>query len=157
MPISDYLKGIRAAIGHEMLLNPGVAAIIRDEAGRVLLQKRSDDGTWSLPAGAIDPGETPAEAVVRETYEETGLHVVPEKVAGVFGGERFRHTYPNGDKLEIVSIVFLCKVTGGTLGGLDGETLELRYVLPEDLPESPILSRYPKELFRVRQEDETLF
>ena len=66
MPISDYLKRIRAAIGHEMLLNPGVAAIIRDEAGRVLLQKRSDDGTWSLPAGAIDPGETPAQAVVRE-------------------------------------------------------------------------------------------
>lgn len=157
MPISDYLKGIRAAIGHERLLNPSVAAIIRDDEGRVLLQKRSDDGSWSLPAGAIDPGETPAQAVVRETHEETGLHVVPEKVAGVFGGADFRHTYPNGDKLEIVSIVFLCRVTGGTLGGLDGETLELRYILPEDFPESPILSRYPEELFAVQQEDETLF
>ena len=100
MPISDYLKGLRAAIGHEMILNPGVAAIIRDEAGRVLLQKRSDDGSWSLPAGAIDPGESPAQAVVREAYEETGLRVVPEKVAGVFGGEGFRHTYPNGDVIR---------------------------------------------------------
>ncbi len=140
-----------------MLLNPGVSAIIRDDEGRVLLQKRSDDGTWSLPAGAIDPGETPAEAVVREAYEETGLHVVPEKVAGVFGGKGFRHTYPNGDKLEIISIVFLCRVTGGELGGLDGETLELRYMLPEEFPESPILSRYPKELFAVQQGDETIF
>lgn len=112
MPISDCLKGIRAAIGHERLLNPGVAAIIRNDEGRILLQKRSDDGSWSLPAGAIDLGETPAQAVVREAYEETGLHVVPEKVAGVFGGAGFRHTYPNGDKLEIVSIVFLCHVTG---------------------------------------------
>ena len=157
MPISDYLKGIRAAIGHDMLLSPGVAAIIRDEAGRVLLQKRSDDGLWSLPAGAIDPGETPAQAVVREAHEETGLHVVPEKVAGVFGGVGFRHTYPHGDKIEIVSIVFLCKVTGGELDGLDGESLELRYVTPEDFPESPILNRYPKELFRMKQEDEPLF
>ena len=157
MPISDYLKGIRAAIGHDMLLNPGVAAIIRDGAGRVLLQKRSDDGSWSLPAGAIDPGETPAQAVVREAYEETGLHVVPEKVAGVSGGAGFRHTYPHGDKIEIVSIVFLCRVTGGTLGGLDGESLELRYMLPEDFPESPILSRYPKALFRMKQEDGAFF
>ena len=39
MPISEYLKGLRAAIGHEMILNPGVAAIIRDEAGRVSLAK----------------------------------------------------------------------------------------------------------------------
>ena len=59
--------------------------------GVSLLQRRNDDGSWSLPAGAIDPGEGPAQAVVREAYEETGLHVVPEKVAGVFGGEGFRH------------------------------------------------------------------
>ena len=135
---------MRAAVGHEMILSPGVAAIIRDEVGRVLLQKRSDGGSWSLPAGAIDPGESPAQAVVREVYEETGLHVVPEKVAGVFGGEGFRHTYPNGNRLENVSIVFLCRVTGGTLGGLDEETLELRYGLPEELPEpSGLLKRYP--------------
>ena len=156
MPVSDYIKGIRAATGHERLLNPGVAAIIRDERGRVLLQHRSDDGSWSLPAGAIDPGETPAQAVVREAHEETGLHVVPEKVAGVFGGEGFRHTYPNGDQIEIVSIVFLCRVTGGTLGGLDGETLELRYVAPDSFPEAPILSLYPKALFKIQKEDETL-
>ena len=95
---------------------------------------------------------------MREVYEETGLHVVPEKVAGVFGGEGFRHTYPNGDRLENVSIVFFCRVTGGTLGGLDEETLELRYVLPEEFPEpSGLLKRYPRELFRMNNEDETLF
>ena len=157
MPISDYLKRIRAAIGHELILNPGVMAIIRDDEGRVLLQKRRDDGTWCAPGGAIDPGETPAEAVVREAYEETGLHIVPEKVAGVFGGTNHCHIYPNGDRLEVTTVAFLCKVIGGTLNGLDGESLELCYAHPEDFPDSPLLNRYPKKLFSVRQEDETLF
>lgn len=157
MPISEYLKGIRAAIGHELILNPGVMAIIRDDEGRILLQKRRDDGTWCAPGGSIDPGESPAQAVVREAYEETGLRVIPVKIMGVFGGAAHRHVYPNGDKLEVVTTVFLCEVTGGTLGGLDGESLELRYIHPENFPDAPLLSRYPKELFSLGQEDETLF
>jgi len=79
------------------VLNPGVAALIRDDEGCFLLQRRSDDGSWSLPAGAVDPGERPARAVVREVWEETGLEVVPVALAGVFSGPGFLHTYPNGD------------------------------------------------------------
>ena len=116
MPISEYLRGLREKIGRDLVLNPGVAALIRDEEGRILLQRRSDDGSWSLPAGAVDPGESPAQAVVREVWEETGLKVVPVGLAGVFSGEGFLHVYPNGDRIDVFSVVFLCRAVGGTLG-----------------------------------------
>lgn len=157
MPVSEYIKGLREKIGHELLLNPGVAALIHDDMGRVLLQRRSDDGTWSLPAGAVDPGESPAQAVVREVWEETGLRVVPEKLAGVFSGAGFLHLYPNGDRIDVFSVVFLCHVIGGTLGGRDGESLELRYVAPAELPDSRLLKRYPSALFSFTRGDEPLF
>lgn len=157
MPISPYIRGLREKIGHDLLLNPGVAALIHDEAGRVLLQRRSDDGSWNLPAGAVDPGESPAQAVVREVWEETGLKVVPEKVAGVFSGAGFRRIYPHGDQLEVFSVVFLCRVAGGHLEARDGESLELRYAAPADLPDSSLLRRYPSSLYTFRKDDETLF
>jgi 8-oxo-dGTP pyrophosphatase MutT (NUDIX family) len=61
MALSEYYAKIRQQIGHSLILVPGVAAIIRDEIGQILLQ-RKPDATWSLPAGAIEPGETPAPA-----------------------------------------------------------------------------------------------
>src|SRR5438067_9375158 len=144
MPISDYLRDLRRIIGHRLLLLPGVAAIVRDDDGRVLFLRRADNGQWSLPAGAIDPGETPAEAVTREVHEETGLTVRPTRVAAVFGGEGFRHHYGNGDEVEWTVIVFDCDVLGGTLTPLDGEALELRYFAPAEAPPLPLA--YPCDL-----------
>ncbi len=157
MPISEYLRGLREKIGHDPVLNPGVAALVYDESGRVLLQRRSDDGSWSLPAGAVDPGESPAQAVIREVWEETGLRVVPVGLAGVFSGEGFLHVYPNGDQVDVFSVVFLCHAVGGALGGRDDETLELRYVAPSELPDSRLLQRYPKTLFSFAEGDAPLF
>src|SRR4051794_41874846 len=101
---------------------PAVAALVRDGEGRILLQRRSDNGRWNLPAGAVDPGESPADAVVREVREETGLAVRPVRVAGVFGGrDGLRHRYPNGDEGEFTAIVFECEAGGGALQAGGGE------------------------------------
>jgi 8-oxo-dGTP pyrophosphatase MutT (NUDIX family) len=145
VPISEYLRALRGAVGARLLLVPGVAALVRDEAARVLLLRRADDGRWGLPAGAIDPGESPAQAVVREVREETGLVVRPTRVAGVFGGRGFRHRYPNGDEAEYTVVVFDCEVTGGELGSRDGEALELRYFAADEIPQLRV--RYPRALF----------
>jgi len=144
MGISPYVRDIRESIGTRLLLMPAVAAIVRDGEGRILLQRRSDDGRWNLPAGAIDPGESPDEAVVREVREETGLEVRPVRVAGVFGGaDGFRHRYGNGDEVEFTAIVFECEIAGGSLGSDSDETAELRWF---HLPERPPLSiEYPLE------------
>ena len=145
MPISAYLRDLRAIVGPRLLLLPGVSAIVRDDAAQVLFIRRADDGRWGLPAGGIDPGESPAEAIVREVREETGLVVRPARVAGVFGGAAYRHRYPNGDEAEWTVAVFDCDVVGGELGPRDGEALELRYFAPEEAPALQL--PYPRSLF----------
>ena len=123
------------------ILSPGAAAIVLNEHGEVLLQCRSDDGRWGLPGGALEPGEEPADTVVREVWEETGLHVVPERVVGVYGGSDGFHTYPNGDEMAFLSIVFVCRVIDGELNPQDGEALALCYFPPNQMP-ATLFSRH---------------
>jgi 8-oxo-dGTP pyrophosphatase MutT (NUDIX family) len=106
---------------------------------------RFDDGRWGLPAGAVDPGEGPAEAVVREVREETGLEVRATRIAGAFGGEGFRHRYPNGDEVEYTVVVYECIVIDGSLEAQDGEAVDLRYFAPDEAPELQL--PYPRALF----------
>jgi len=151
MPISNHFQQLRNKIGHDLLQIPGVAAVIHDEAGRILVQQNTGDNLWSLPAGSIEPGETPAQAVVREVWEETSLKVRPMKILGVFGGENFRYTYTNGDLVEYLVVLFRCEVIAGVdrMRGQDGETANLRYFLPEDMPVLTI--KYPLNLLVNRE------
>ena len=124
---------------------PSVSAIIRDENDRVLMVKNDNVGVCGLPAGAIDLGESPSEAVVREVFEETGLQVKPVQIAGVFGGGNFRYIYPNGDAVEYFIVVFECEITGGELSARDGEVSKFRYFSIEDMPVLAI--PYPQSIF----------
>lgn len=155
MPISDYLRDVRALVGRRLLLVPGVAAVIRDSEGRVLIERRADNGAWGLPAGAVDPGETPAMAIVREVREETGLDVVPERILAVFGGRRMRTRYPNGDETEYTVVVFACRIVGGRLAPLDGEALELAFVPPAVA--ATRIGAYPPALWRMADGERTMF
>jgi mutator protein MutT len=145
MPISPYLKNIREKVGNTLLLLPAVAAIVLNEHGHILFQKRADDGLWSLPAGSIEPDETPAQAIVREVEEETGLIVVVERVLGVFAGKDFTCTYPNGDMVQYSVSVFLCRIEAGKLEARDGESVELHFLPSSRVPTLQV--GYPKELF----------
>lgn len=130
--MSPYFRTLRAKVGHDLLLLPSVAAVIHDGDGRLLLQEKSEG--WSLPAGAIEPGETPEQALKREVLEETGLIVVPTRILGVFGGERFRYVYPNGDEVEYTVTLYRCAVIGEGAGQLDPETKALRYFARHEAP-----------------------
>jgi 8-oxo-dGTP pyrophosphatase MutT (NUDIX family) len=140
--VSPYFRSLRSKVGHELLLVPSVAAVIRDEDGSLLLQEKAG-GVWSLPAGAIEPGESPEDAVRREVCEETGLLVQPTEIRGVFGGSAFRYTYPNGDIVEYTVVLFRCKIVGESTGPLDSETEALRYFSREQLP--ALALPYPTE------------
>ncbi|MEN3941089.1 NUDIX domain-containing protein [Prosthecobacter sp. SYSU 5D2] len=131
--MSPYYQALRQAVGHRLLLMPAVAAVIHDENGHLLLQEKHD-GSWSLPAGAIEPGETPQEAVAREVLEETGLRSTSSEVITTLGGVEFRHTYANGDEVEYVIVLFRCRVVPCSDVLDTEETRSLRYFSRVDMP-----------------------
>lgn len=139
MPISEYIRQLREKVGHAPIMVVGVAGIVINAAGEVLLQRRSDNGEWALPGGAVDPGEEPAEAVVREVWEETAVLVQPERVVAVHGGHDFFMRYPNGDETYIISISFACRPIRGEPRVNDDESLEVRYFAPDQFP--PMMER----------------
>ncbi len=73
MPMSKYYKELREKIGTQLIFSPSVVGIIRNERKEILFVQEAGGTMWGFPAGAIEIGETPAEAVIREVYEETGL------------------------------------------------------------------------------------
>jgi len=149
------MKNLRSQIGTQLVMHPSVGAIVRNEAGQILFMLRADNGKWDLPAGSIDPGETPAQAIVREVREETGLLVEPTGVAGVFGGQGLRLSYGNGDVVEYTVIIFDCRVVGGKLESLDGEATELHFI---DASKRPALwYEFPDALFAPPSSRGTLF
>jgi len=133
MAISPYIKRLREKIGHDLLMLPSVCGIVINERGEVLLQKSKDTGTWMTIGGVAEPGEEPADAVVREVFEETGVTVEPLRILSVTNTPVV--TYPNGDRVQYVIATFLCRPISGVAHVHDDESLEIRYFAPDALPE----------------------
>ena len=142
MPASDYVKKLRAHVGHDLLMFPTVSAVVLNDRGEILLGQRSDNHQWSVIAGLIDPGEQPADALVREVLEETGVEVKIERVAGV---ALHQVVYPNGDHCHMVNTWFRCRAVGGEARVNDTESIAVGWFAPDALPE---LS--PFALVRIR-------
>jgi 8-oxo-dGTP pyrophosphatase MutT (NUDIX family) len=128
MTTSPYVAGLRERIGTSRLLLPSVTAIIYGERGEILLVRQRDGDVWSTPGGAIEPDEDPVDAVVRETWEETGLLVKPAALIGVFGGPNFVVRYSNGDETQYVMAVFECSRISGRLSDSNDEITAARFV-----------------------------
>ncbi|MFE9257947.1 NUDIX domain-containing protein [Streptomyces sp. NPDC006879] len=132
MPTPDFIRRIRASAGHQLLLLPGVTAVVFDSAGRVLLGRRADTGEWSVIGGIPEPGEQPAEAAVREVFEETAVRCVAERVVLVQGLRPVR--YANGDECQYMDITFRCRAVGGEARVNDEESLEVAWFATKALP-----------------------
>ncbi|TVX92655.1 NUDIX domain-containing protein [Paenibacillus agilis] len=145
MSMSPYYQNLRDKVGAELLFMPSVAAVVRNEESHILFIRKGNEQIWGLPAGAIEIGETPAQAIVREVYEETGLTIVPTQIIGVFGGEKYQYQYSNGHQVEYLVIVFECSIIGGKLEAMDGEAEQLSFFREDELPDIAI--PYPKEIF----------
>ena len=125
---------MRKIIGHAPLLSAGATvAVIKDN--KLLLNLRSDTGTWGIPGGAMELGETLEQTAARELREETNLEAESFKLLGVFSGEDLYFVYPNGDRLWSVVVLYLAEGVSGELGITDGESTELRYFGGDDMPE----------------------
>src|SRR3954467_3624108 len=154
MPMSDYVRRVRAKMGNEFLLMPSVTALVFDEQRRVLLVRPVHrDNVWVAPGGSVDPDEQPQDAVVREVWEETGLLVEPTELRGVFGGPEYRVWYANGDEVGYVMAVYECRAIGGELKPDQEEIAEARFFSAAELGDVT-LSRWARlvvpELMRTR-------
>lgn len=102
----------------------GVAALIFDAQGRVLLFKHTyRKFQWGLPAGGLEFREKPAEAIVREFFEETGMRIKVEKLLTVVNAQEARY----------VTIIYLCKIISGDFKP-SFEVSEIKYFAVDDLP-----------------------
>jgi mutator protein MutT len=141
-----YIDELRQLIGSRPLIMVGAGVIILDEHNRILLTQRSDNNVWTIPGGAMEPGETLEEVARRETQEEVGLQVGEMDFYGVYSGPELYYQYPNGDQVYNVTVVYVtCQVTG-TLK-IDKESQQAQYFPLHDLPEispplRPVLSHY---------------
>ena len=131
-----YRRELRRLVGATTcLILPAVAAIILTASAAVVLVKSREHDVWMIPGGMIEFGEPPADAVVREAQEETGLEVAPQRLASCYSGTPFVVTYRSGDVVQIVSFPFVAQVRGGSLHAMDaGEIREVRAFAPGDLP-----------------------
>ncbi|GAB3439671.1 NUDIX domain-containing protein [Streptomonospora sediminis] len=148
MPTPEFILRLRKHVGHDLIWLTGVTGVVIAESGEVLLHRRADDGSWSTPGGILEPGEQPAAALVREVAEETGVDVVPERVASVVTEPPF--TYENGDRVQFLDITFRCRPVGGHARPDYEESLEVGWFAPDRLP--PMNERIMRRIGHARQE-----
>jgi 8-oxo-dGTP pyrophosphatase MutT (NUDIX family) len=140
VPTPEFVLSLRQKIGHELLwLSTAIGAVFDDD-GRVLLGRRADIGVWTLPGGIIDPAEQPADAAVREVFEETGVVAVPEVLTSVSVSPPM--TYPNGDQVQYLEYCFRCRFGGGVAEVNDGELSEVAWHPLDDLPELGVITSH---------------
>ncbi|MBQ0947640.1 NUDIX domain-containing protein [Streptomyces sp. RK76] len=126
-------------------LVPAASAVVTDDAGRILLQRRVDNGMWALPGGAMNIGESLPECAVRETREETGLDVEVVGIVGTYSNPRHVFAYDDGEVRQEFSICFLARPVGGQLAVSD-ESTEVRWVDPAEVDDLPMVSGVRKRV-----------
>ena len=155
----SYLSELRAVWGQRPLPAVGVSVLLRDERGRVLLQRRGDDGQWGIIGGGLEPGEDFLGAAHRELHEETGLRCPNLRplplTEGLVSGPEMFHRYPNGDEVYLVGLRTEGEVPAAALEAAcpddSGETLELRWFALDDLsPLNSNINRVSMSVLRAR-------
>jgi len=114
-------------------IRAGVGIAIFDTDRKILLERRSDCGWWGMPGGRIDPGESISDTVIREAFEETGLHVRIIRFLGVYSGPQDRIvTFPER-VVQLVDVIVEAEIVSGELT-VSHESLELGFFDLHALP-----------------------
>lgn len=136
MPTPDFIVQLRTRIGHDPLWLIGVTGYIEDGSGKVLLGKRSDTGCWALISGINEPGEEPADTLVREAAEEAGVRVAVSEFVSVHA-DPHEVVYENGDRVQYLELLYTCRLIDDAASAhvADEESTDVGWFDANRLPE----------------------
>ncbi|WP_405004165.1 NUDIX domain-containing protein [Kitasatospora purpeofusca] len=143
MPRRDYEDDPNAPLANSLV--PAASVVVVDDAGRVLLQRRTDNGMWALPGGQMDIGESIADCGVRETREETGIDIEITGIVGTCTDPRHVFAYDDGEVRQEFSICLLGRPLGGELRVSD-ESHEVAWFSPAETDGLPMVSNIRRRL-----------
>ncbi|MDG1410690.1 MAG: NUDIX hydrolase N-terminal domain-containing protein [Acidimicrobiales bacterium] len=128
--VEEWLDRVGAGVAGYVTPKVTVGAVVGNDAGELLLVQRADSGIWLYPTGWADVGYSPSEVVVKEVKEETGIECEVIRPIGILDGQRRGFT-----RIPLISIVFLCRMTGGDLKPHPLECSDVGFFGPDNIPE----------------------
>lgn len=128
--VQEWMRLVGSGVAGYVTPKVAVGAVVGNERGEILLVRRADNGVWLYPTGWADVGYSASEVAVKEVLEETGMEVEPVRLLAVLDGLRLGFT-----QVPLYSLVFHCRVVGGTLRGHPLECLDVGWFPEGDLPE----------------------
>lgn len=132
-----YVEDLRKIVGHRPLIFVGAVAVIVDEVGRILLQQRRFPyGSWGIPGGLMELGESTEEVAKREVFEETGLKIDDLQLINVYSGAQNFVKAQNGDEFYVVTVAYYSHNSVGELNVDTSESITCKFFYTDELPET---------------------
>ncbi|MFC0627449.1 NUDIX domain-containing protein [Kribbella deserti] len=132
----DYYDDPTAPPANSMV--PSVNVVVENEASEILMIRRSDNGNWAVPGGAIDLGESMSQAGVRETLEETGIVCEITGVVGIYTDPKHIIFYTsNGEARQEFSILLTGRQRDGHPTPSD-ESTDVSWIATSRLADLPM-------------------
>ena len=151
--MSSYIMDLRKIVGHRTLIQCGAGVIIVNTAGEILLGRRADNQLWGYFGGSVEIDEKVENCAKRELLEETGLIADELSFFTVNSGAEVHYTYPNGDEVSNIEIVYLCSCYHGELKAQREEVEELKFFKPSEIdidmispPLRPSIKKYLEDI-----------
>ncbi|MDG2026369.1 MAG: NUDIX hydrolase N-terminal domain-containing protein [Acidimicrobiales bacterium] len=128
--VQEWLDRVGSGVSGYVTPKITVGAVVGNDDGQLLMVQRADSGVWLYPTGWADVGYSPAEVVVKEVHEETGIECEVIRPIAILDGQRRGFT-----RIPLVSLVFHCRMTGGDLNAHPLECSDVGWFGPDELPE----------------------
>ncbi|MFJ3949594.1 NUDIX domain-containing protein [Streptomyces libani] len=139
----DYEDDPNAPVANSLV--PAASTVVVDESGRILLQRRRDNGMWALPGGTMHIGESLPDCAIRETLEETGFQVEIVGIVGTYTSPRHVFAYDDGEVRQEFSICFLARPVDGQLA-VSEESTDVRWFEPGEIDALPMVPSIRKRV-----------
>lgn len=138
----SYLAELRKYVGQRPIINIGATIIVTNNKNELLLNLRSDTGTWGIIGGGLELGESLEETAARELWEEAGLKAERFELLDVLSGSELFFRYPNGDETYTVIVLYKAVGVSGVPRINDDESSRLEYFSVNALPELESRAEY---------------